>query len=466
MRCGILAFVIFIAGWLPPSSAIAAENDIGPIKESIQIFLTNLDSDDYEAREAAQLSLITFLNKTGQVAVDLCDSMLKNAEKENRSPEIRTRLDTILRTVTEPTLLWRQTLTSERRSSSPAVQRPQAENGKILCCVANGLSVLNAKDGEVLWQVSKANHAGYYQRAILQHNTVYVHEIDAAVTAFEAESGNTRWRRTYIDLGLNKGDSLSDLCYCASQKKLLANARRGNQVFLIDQDGRVEHEWNIAEWLKPFALTADGTVLVSGELGSNSLAWSLQEGKLLWQTPTPGGTIDWPALYEDRVFVSMSEVQGKDNANSNCALWCMTLRTGKPIWKADFQGVGHIGSPAVVSQDGKRVILQHAEAIVALDAATGTEAWRVLCKRAAPYELTLVAGVIYAGTDGGELLAIDVTNGDVRWKVDCSKFGRPDGNKYKTISTPLVFDDMLVAESSEEWFVALRVPKWKRHTEK
>lgn len=99
-------------------------------------------------------------------------------------------------------------------------------------------------------------------------------------------------------------------------------------------------------------------------------------------------------------------------------------KTGRPLWITPFRIKGDSAAAVFgggVSYDGGKVyVTTGLGEVAALDAATGTQAWRV--KPAGPLRgsPTIAFNAVYAMTQDNQLVALDVSDGAVLWTVSAS----------------------------------------------
>jgi outer membrane protein assembly factor BamB len=85
------------------------------------------------------------------------------------------------------------------------------------------------------------------------------------------------------------------------------------------------------------------------------------------------------------------------------------------LWQVSTRSATILGATAVA--DGRVYVVVDRNDLVALDAATGAEAWRYRIGGTATTEPVVADGVVYLGADDHDLYAIDATTGTERWRI-------------------------------------------------
>lgn len=175
------------------------------------------------------------------------------------------------------------------------------------------LSALNATDGSLLWQAATESR-GYYNAAIVANGLVY---LDAPLTAFDAKTGEVRWRATRTTDGYTPfvfGDALYVLGYPDTETLYALDAITGREKWSFTIPGVVTFRGTA--WL-----TADQTTLFA--LGENDIyALDMATGAVKWQYILPRYPqedcliefLDGPVLVDGVIFANT----GSDKLSEAC----------------------------------------------------------------------------------------------------------------------------------------------------
>lgn len=146
------------------------------------------------------------------------------------------------------------------------------------------------------------------------------------------------------------------------------------------------------------------------------------------------GSLAWPVVAGDRVYVSISSVfTGENPSVQPGVLVALDAQTGSEVWRFDTTS-----GPFAATVSGSVVVFGTADGTVhALDTATGIEQWSVNFP-GVPFQIVTAGdALIVADSDpenqgpiglvdksriAGHVWAIDAASGDVRWTID----GEPD----------------------------------------
>lgn len=162
------------------------------------------------------------------------------------------------------------------------------------------------------------------------------------------------------------------------------------------------------------------------------LKWSATEN-VAWTAELPGFGQSSPVVWKDRVFATSVEGEFKDTLH----VLCLDLATGKQLWKKTFTGAIKVktseyvskGAPTPVATADRVYALFETGDLIALDHA-GKELWtRSLVKDFGPFAgqhglgtSPVLAGdallVLVAQAKSPYLLAVDAATGKDRWRVE------------------------------------------------
>jgi outer membrane protein assembly factor BamB len=158
-----------------------------------------------------------------------------------------------------------------------------------------------------------------------------------------------------------------------------------------------------------FAATDGGMVAAMPE-GDGAVAWTTSVGGAVRATPT----VDGPNLYvhsDDGVVTKM-------DAASGIVIW--TTAVGSP---ANRIPPGEAGSQydsygaAVLVANGAAYVGLHEGGVVALDAVSGEELWRVVEQSSVLGSPTTDGERLFYTTFGGDVVAVDARGGEPLWRV-------------------------------------------------
>jgi outer membrane protein assembly factor BamB len=178
----------------------------------------------------------------------------------------------------------------------------------------------------------------------------------------------------------------------------------------------------------------DGTRVYT--LGREAVyAVDVATGEIAWQVPRDGRVLSSPALMAGSaptlLFVDGPSGQDADAAASPSLI--ASGGTGSPTASASPAGTA---SPSGGTAAGSTA----ASTLVALDATSGDELWRVPLPGMSRTGVTLDGASAYVGDTKGEVVAIDATDGTIAWTQDIG--GR--------IEVPLAADDASVVVVGED----------------
>ena len=163
-------------------------------------------------------------------------------------------------------------------------------------------------------------------------------------------------------------------------------------------------------------------ILVGSAAGKGLYALSLENGALLHTYPANASVESEPLVVDDRVYF----------ADTSGTTWCYDL-DGEVVWS-------HRSNAPILTQptlaDGRIYITNVDDLALAIDAETGEQVWRFKSKRdllrlaelalyAAP-PATIVDDLVVFGFSSGELVALETSTGDVRWKLQVGEGRYPD----------------------------------------
>lgn len=259
------------------------------------------------------------------------------------------------------------------------------------------------------------------------------------VHALDAETGEERWRRSV--------DGREEHLLVAADGTVYAGLDR---LYALDAETG-EARWDDPREVREGIAVAEGRVVAPSDAMARIRAFDAATGDELWDQRIPGHTTSAtaaPAVHDGSVYVrthdevfaldletgerdwkrSVGDRAGAAPTATDDRLYVPTerrLRALDPsnreeVWR--LEGRFRRSSPAVdgetlyvagrVPEDG-----EHVPAVLALDAATGEERWRVEPPGFAPGSPVVTDDVVYVAADGTRLYALDADSGEVRWSL-------------------------------------------------
>ena len=192
-------------------------------------------------------------------------------------------------------------------------------------------------------------------------------------------------------------------------------------------------------------MAADGkrvsAIFANGDVGAWDLAGKRQWTKSLGVPESAYGYAASLAIYEDRLIIQLD--QGSEPEKQQSALIALDTATGQQAWRTPRPVRNSWSSPIVVpTASGAQVITAADPFVMGYDAKTGKELWRAKCLRGDGGPSPCYAdGLAYACSDLAGLFAIRISDGDgkkagdVVWSAD---EGLPD------ISSPVTNGELLL----------------------
>ena len=228
---------------------------------------------------------------------------------------------------------------------------------------------------------------------------------DNQLRALDARDGHLVWRYGMgPDLPGRKGDYLG-WDYWVSSPTVA-----GETVYIGGGDGKLhavdlktgQARWTFAtaQRVRSSPAVAGGRVYV-GSFDGHVYAVDAETGKECWKFDTGQGIQSSPAVVDGTVFIG----------SRSAAVYALDALTGAMKWRKPHpNGSWVLGSPAVTK--GKVIVGSSDEQFVhALDARTGEELWRLPVRFRVLGSPVVVDDLIYFGTEGASVYAIDLETG-------------------------------------------------------
>jgi outer membrane protein assembly factor BamB len=202
--------------------------------------------------------------------------------------------------------------------------------------------------------------------------------------------------------------------------------------------------WNVSTGCRGTPTVVNGTVF-------------LPDGGQLRAVDATDGTTEWTVDRDDFFGVggSPTVVGGTVYAGEGRELYAVDAATGAPEWNFSTGGVVRT-APNVVDDTifvGTRAPPSEPNRgyVHAVDADTGEELWSIRTDQDAEAAPTAVNGTVYIGANGGNLSALDIETGAVRW----TRSFRPEDRVYTEVSAPTVVNGTVYVRTGTDSMVAV-----------
>ncbi|SEO26351.1 Outer membrane protein assembly factor BamB, contains PQQ-like beta-propeller repeat [Halogranum amylolyticum] len=328
-----------------------------------------------------------------------------------------------------PTERWR--VESYSTSAQPVVA-----DGTVYAPVGADVLAIDAASGEVKWSADPENRGAiYWAPPTVRDGVAYLGDGDERLRAFDAESGEVLWERTF-------GDETFEAVYGAPtfghNTDQLYVGTSGGYVYELDPEtgetvwrrsvfGSIETTLAVHQ-TQLFAATTGGDVYALGTSGGGH-----------WQTPLPDLSRSAPAVADGRLYVGCFD--GK--------VYAIDVGRGTVEWST---GVGGFAKGGIAVADG-RVFVDGGREVKVLDAESGQRLWSVGVGSSGDHTPIVVGDTLYTG--GDTLYAFDVSGGvgigDLR--VGATRFAK---RFQRGVSQVAAGDGLLVAgvgESEDDHYV-------------
>lgn len=269
------------------------------------------------------------------------------------------------------------------------------------------------------------------QGFVAVRGTVYA-STERDVLAFDAETGERRWRTTVCDNAASQNrvypPAVADGRVFAStfaQVLYALDAETGDALWTYDLDHR---------WGGPI-LAADDLVVATDD-SRRAFAVDAETGRERWEyhyrEPLPAT----PVVADGTLYLGFAD---------RSALCAIEPETGAFRWEQTGPGDHWVEAMTVADGTvyaGWGLPGDEPGYLLAIDAETGEEAWRLETEQTVDTEPAVADGTLYVHS-GGWLRAVDAETGRVRWRFDTE--GAFDRDFYHNMEPPVVADGTVYA---------------------
>ncbi len=296
---------------------------------------------------------------------------------------------------------------------------------------ARALAALDPDDGSEVWRLAGSP---FTTPPVVAEGLVFLGGGDDNLYAVDAASGAIRWRFAAGNGSTGQGPAVVDgVVYLpADEVGIYAlDAQSGEERWLAEIPG---------QYLSSPAVV-DGVVYVAGDYAGRLVALDAATGELLWGAPKNQAR---PAVADGVVYTKWSGEMYAHDAATGDDIWSAhptqssfstdTIVVGDLVYAGDQHGNvyaldGATGDVRWTAAAGSWVeevaaakgivyaVLSYDNALVALDAATGVEIWRVT---GYPFAASpaIAGGILYAGSLDGDVIAFEAPTGAEIWRLD------------------------------------------------
>ncbi len=285
-------------------------------------------------------------------------------------------------------------------------------------------------------------------RPVVAENTVFAMDAFGSISAFNAETGALRWRKTHEDLDLDDSVFGGGLAY--DQGRLFVTLTTGNVIGLDASDGGEIWRQPLNLPLRSAPTVADGIVLV---LTADNQIYALDQetGQPAWRHAgffEGSGVLGGPSPAVDGGIAVVPY--------SSAEVFALRLDNGRPLWNDTLerprrtQALAEIndidGTPVI---DGDRVYVGgRGGQVAAIDMRRGIRAWDA---DVTAVDTPWIAGdFIYLLTERNELVCLVRKDGRVRWVKQMPLTADPEDANAKTLTWrgPVLAGEQLYLTSS------------------
>jgi outer membrane protein assembly factor BamB len=326
-----------------------------------------------------------------------------------RGSSARTGVDPGPGPVGAPSVVW--------ASATSEVSDVVVADGVVYTTLYDGtLGAFDAASGQERWRYDSGVRWVGNAPPLVAGGIVYAGLPDGYFYALDAADGTVRWRIP-LSGGFDTAPALvDDTVYVTTGLD-----QSGGAITALDAaNGAIR--WRVA--VEGGRLTAptvfDGMVVVGAGgtsisstsafccmLSTQVLALDAVTGAMRWQFETGGDIYSAPVAAGQTIYVG-----------SGTRLWALAAADGHPRWQFRTPTNDPISGPPAVS--GGRIFIAASNlTLYALDIRTGTERWRYKTGEFnySPVGPTVVGGTVYIDTPFGDIFALDAATGAVFWQM-------------------------------------------------
>jgi outer membrane protein assembly factor BamB len=295
-------------------------------------------------------------------------------------------------------------------SHTAAKSSPLYYDGDVIVPGDTGTVHSFTPEGERNWEASLVpSTRGTHSTPAVVEDYVFTAGYDGAVYAFDADTGDQRWRTQVSDAIGSSPVYYDGVVYCATEfytpsgGMVALDATTGAYIW---EDNRMTNHAHSITGLDP-----DAGVFAAGCNDGSLYVWNLDTYDFLGRFET-GDPIKGPVcMYEG------TAIFGSWDGN----VYAVDVATRSQQWAYDT--AYKIMSGAAVHPDSDTVVIgHHGDALLGLDATKGDRKWYFDCEGWITGGVTVAGDTALVGSYDTTVFAVDVTTGKERWR-----FERPHG---------------------------------------
>jgi len=290
---------------------------------------------------------------------------------------------------------------------------------------------------------------------IVANGKVYAIDAEAAVSAFDAETGDRLWR-TELAPEYEEDDALLGAGIAYADGRIFASTGFAQVVALDAESGAEAWRTTVTAPMRAAPTVLGGRVFVT-TLDNTGLALAAADGRILWThsaVEEVAAIIGGAAPAADGGVVVMPFTSGE----------VVALRTdnGTPLWADSVVAARRTEATAnladvrarPVIDDNRIYVLGHSGLLTAIDMRTGRRAWEL---EVAGLDQPWVAGnFLYLLTVDAQVVAVDARNGAVLWVTSLPLWEDPEERSGRLIwSGPTLASDRLIVTGAHGEAVSL-----------
>ncbi len=364
--------------------------------------------------------------------------------------------------------VWSQELGNHLRS-------PIVSNGTVYTRSSVGVHALDAVTGDVQWEYTETgNDWTHYtifrsssSRLTVVDETVYFGDDDELV-ALDATTGEKQWSGPIPAPVTGAPTVVDETVYIGGLSSFVSahSTEDGEQKWIAEQTGETFQASGVPhEGVNESLLVPGGSTLYEFDARTGEEGWAF-ESQATGDISSPLVLDGADSLGPEENTTAGEGETGLYVADHRSFLYALNPETGERAWTYQETATQFdnpvLGGPAgndtahAVYLVGNSPLNSTVSRVTAINASSGTDRWQYEAVNESVQAPTVYDETLYAGTDSGDVIALETVNGTERWRVDAFENGI---NGATTVVTePLGGDSVdsrirLGVEGHHDWLV-------------